>query len=127
MAVTKTAIPILAAVSVPVGGTKSTPNAAGVGPWIDVTAVNGGALGGRIRNTGGALSTQGQMTFQWAPDPTNQPTKVYELWSFGGDLAAGADVSATIRLDKEIKYVRAICYGNVGGSATFESDLAAGS
>lgn len=127
MAVTKTAIPILAAVSVPAGGTKTTPNAAGVGAWIDVTAFNGGVMGGRIRNTAGAVTVAGQMVWQWTPEATGTPTKIYDLWGFGGELAASADVSATVRLHKEIVRVRAICFGNVTAAVTFESDLAASS
>lgn len=126
MAVTKTSIPILAAVSVPAGGTKAAPNAAGVGAWIDVTAFNGGVLGGRIRNTGGILTAAGQMVWQWTPETTGTPSKIYDLWGFGGDMAAAAEVSASIRLDKEIARVRVICYGNSISPVTFESDLAAG-
>lgn len=126
-AVTKTTVPILGAVSVPPNGTKAAPQAAGIGPWIDVTAYNGGALGGRIRNTGGTLTAAGQMVWQWTPDPLAATPKIFDLWGFGGDLASGADMSTTIRLDKEIKHVRAICYGNVTNAVTFESDLAAGS
>ncbi|MEG0041610.1 MAG: hypothetical protein RR983_02565 [Massilia sp.] len=126
-AVTKTPVPILAAVAVPAGGTKASPNALGIGPWIDVSAFNGGVLGGRIRNTGGTLTAPGQMAWQWTPELAATPTKVYDLWSFGGDLASASDVSVSIRLDKEIGRVRAICYGNVTNAVTFESDLAAGS
>ena len=125
--VTKTAVPILAAVSVPASGTKALPATGGTGAWVDVSAFNGGLLGGRIRNTGGTLTAPGQMVWQWTPEPTGTPTKVYDLWGFGGELAAGADVSTSIRLDKEIGRVRAICYGNVTNAVTFESDLAAGS
>jgi hypothetical protein len=126
MAVTKTPVVILAAVSVPAGGTKAAPNALGIGAWIDVSAFNGGALGGRIRNTGGTLTAAGQMVWQWTPEASGTPTKVYDLWGFGGGLAASEDVSVSIHLDKEISRVRVICYGNVSNAVTFESDLAAG-
>ncbi|MBD8632744.1 hypothetical protein IFT74_15375 [Oxalobacteraceae sp. CFBP 8755] len=126
-AVTKTPVPILAAVAVPAGGTKASPNALGIGPWIDVSAFNGGVLGGRIRNTGGTVTAAGQMVWQWTPEASGTPTKIYDLWSFGGGMASADDVSNSIRLDKEIGRVRAICYGNVTNTVTFESDLAAGS
>lgn len=125
--VTKTPLPILAAVLVPPGGTKASPAAGGTGAWLDVSAFNGGVLGGRIRNTGGTLTAPGQMVWQWTPEPTGTPTKVYDLWGFGGGMASADEVSASIRLDKEIGRVRVICYGNVTGAVTFESDLAAGS
>lgn len=126
-AVTKTPVPILAAVAVPAGGTKASPNALGIGAWIDVSAFNGGVLGGRIRNSGGTVTAPGQMVWQWTPEPTGTPTKIYDLWGFGGGLPAADDVSASVRLDKEIGRVRVICYGNVTNDVTFESDLAAGS
>jgi len=126
-AVTKTPVPILAAVAVPAGGTKAAPNALGVGAWIDVSAFNGGVLGGRIRNANGTVTAAGQMVWQWTPEASGTPTKIYDLWGFGGDLASGADVSTSIRLDKEIGRVRAVCYGNGTNAVTFESDLAAGS
>lgn len=127
VAVTKTPVAILAAVAVPPSGTKATPNALGVGPWIDVSAFNGGVLGGRIRNTAGTLTAAGQMVWQWTPEASGTPAKIYDLWGFGGDLASGADVSTSIRLDKEIGRVRAVCFGNGTNAVTFESDLAAGS
>lgn len=126
-AVTKTPVAILAAVAVPAGGTKASPNALGIGPWIDVSAFNGGVLGGRIRNTGGTVTAAGQMVWQWTPEASGTPAKIYDLWSFGGGMASADDVSNSIRLDKEIGRVRAICYGNVTNTVTFESDLAAGS
>lgn len=126
-AVTKTSVSILAAVSVPAGGTKASPNSLGIGAWIDVTAFNGGLLGGRIRNTGGTVTAAGQMVWQWTPEASGTPTKIYDLWGFGGDLPNGSDVSTSIRLDKEVIRVRVICYGNTSSAVTFESDLAAGS
>lgn len=127
VAVTKTPVVILPTVSVPPGGTKSAPNAAGTGAWIDVLAYNGGVLGGRIRNTGGTVTAAGQMVWQWTPDPVAVPPRIYDIWSFGGGLAAGDDAPVSIRLDKEIRWVRAICYGNLTAAVTAESDLAAGS
>lgn len=125
--VTKTPVVILAAVSVPAGGTKASPATGGTGPWVDVSAYNGGLLGGRIRNTGGTVTAAGQMVWQWTPEVSGTPTKIYDLWGFGGNMASADDVSASARLDKEIGRVRAICYGNVTSAVTFESDLAAGS
>jgi len=126
-AVTKTSLSILAAVAVPAGGTKAAPAAGGTGPWIDVTGYNGGLLGGRIENTGGAVGVQGQMTWQWTSDPTANPIKIYDLYTWGGDTTAGSKNTMSIRLDKEVKFVRSVCYGNTTNPVTFESDLAASS
>ena len=125
-AVTKTPIAILASVTVAAGGTKAAPAAGGTGGWIDVTAYNGGLLGGRIKNNG-TLGAPGQMTWQWTPDPNANPVKIYDLWTWGGELASGVEWTASTRLDKEVKHVRAIFYGNTTSSVTYESDLAAGS
>lgn len=124
-AVTKASLSILAAVSVPPGGTKAAPATGGTGAWVDVTGYNGGLLGGRIKNTGGSLGAQGQMTWQWTPDKDVGTPKVYDLHTWGGDMVGGTEYTASIRLDKEVKFVRAICYGHITNAVTFESDLAA--
>jgi hypothetical protein len=123
-AVTKASLSILAATSVAPGSTKASP---GAGAWVDVNGYNGGVLGGRITNGSSAPAVQGQMTWQWTPDPNVNPVKIYDLWTFGGDTVAGSTATASIRLDKEVKFVRAACYGNTTNPVTFESDLAASS
>lgn len=122
--VTKAPVPILVATSVSPGATKAAP---GAGTWVDVTAYNGGLLGGRITNGSSEPGAQGQMTWQWTPDPNATPVKIYDLWTWGGDTVAGSTTTASIRLDKEVKFVRAACYGNTTNPVTFESDLAASS
>lgn len=125
-AVTKATVSILAATLGAAGATtKAAP--AVPGPWVDVSSYNGGLLGGRIENTAGAVGAAGTITWQWTPDKDAATPKIYDLWTFGGDLANGAKVTASIRLDKEIKYLRAICYGNTTSGVTYESDLAASS
>ncbi|RYE66038.1 MAG: hypothetical protein EOO79_07455 [Oxalobacteraceae bacterium] len=125
-AVTKAPVSIFAAV-VAAGGTKLTPASGGAGDWKDVTAYNGGLLGGRIKNTAGAVGAPGQMTWQWTPDPTATTVKIYDLYTWGGDIAANGDYTFSMRLDKEVKFVRALCYGNTTNQVTYESDLAASS
>lgn len=126
-AVTKTSVAILAPTVVPAAssGTKAAPGL--VGAWVDVTAYNGGLLGGRIENTGGAVGVAGAMQWQWTPDKDATTPKVYDLWLFGGDLTIGAKVTASVPLNKEAKAVRAVCYGNTTSAVTYESDLAASS
>ena len=125
-AVPKSTVAIFPAAAVAPGGTKASPGT-GAGAWIDVTAVNGGLLGGRIKNTGGVLGAPGQMTWQWTPDPTANPVKIYDLYTWGGDMVSGSEYTASVRLDKEVKFARALCYGNTTNSVTYESDLAASS
>jgi hypothetical protein len=128
-AVTKAAVPILAAIAVPAGGTKASPAAGGTGAWIDVTAYNGGLLGGRIKNAAGAVGAPGQMTWQWTPDPnpSSGSARIYDLFTWGGDVASGSEYTISVRLDKEARFVRALCHGNTTNPVTFESDLAASS
>jgi hypothetical protein len=106
------------------GTTKASPGVTGA--WIDVTSVNGGVLGGRIKNNG-AVGVAGTLLWQWSPDPTAGTPKIYDLWQFGGDLASGSDITVSTRLDKEIKFVRMLGYGNTTSSVLYESDLAASS
>ncbi|WP_288379831.1 hypothetical protein [uncultured Massilia sp.] len=121
-AVTKTSVAIASGTGA-AGSTKAVPGVVGV--WIDVTAYNGGLLGGRIKNNG-AVGVGGTLTWQWSPDPTAGAPKIYDLYEFGGGLAANSDITASVRLDKEIKFVRAIGWGNTTSTVDFESTLAAG-
>lgn len=125
-AVTKTSISVLASTTNSTyATTKASP--AIVGAWVDVTAYNGGVLGGRVKNGSPAPGSAGQMVFQWTPDKDAATPKVYDLWMFGGDSTANSDTTVSIRLDKEIKAVRVVCYGHTSNPVTYESDLAAGS
>lgn len=126
-AVTKGSIPILPAtpLTAALTGSRSAPGI--VGLWIDVREVNGGVLGGRIENTGGAVGVAGILLWQWTPDKDAAQLEIYDLWEFCGALAAGAKETRSIRLDKEIKWVRAVCWGNTTNTVTYKTDLAAGS
>ena len=123
-AVTKTSVVIVSGTGAAGATTKAAP--AFTGAWIDVSAYNGGLLGGRIKNNG-AVGAAGTLTWQWSPDPTPGTPRIYDLWTFGGDTASTGDVTASVRLDKEVKFVRAIGYGNTTNSVLYESDLAASS
>lgn len=127
MAITKTPVTIFTSANVAPGGTKASPVAAGIGTWVPVGSYNGGLLGGRVKNGSSAPAVAGQLTWQWSPDATSGTPAVYDLGTIYGSTTANDDVTGSIRLDKEIGYVRALCYGNTTTSVTFESHLAAGS
>lgn len=123
-AIPKTSVTILAsAVGAAGNTTKSAP--AVVGPWVDVTGYNGGLLGGRIKNNG-AVGVAGNLMWQWTPDRDATTPTIYDLWGFAGDTAAGSDATFSTRLDKEVKFVRVIGWGNTTSSVNYESHLAAG-
>lgn len=121
MAITKTAVVVLASVSVPAGGTKASPNAAGIGAAIDCRTYYGGELTYKITNGGSAPGVALSVTFQASHDGTNW----YDYQTVGGDTVASSINSGSILLDRGVMYLREIAYGNTTNAVTAESQLQA--
>lgn len=92
-----------------------------VGGWVNVQTFNGGVVGVSVKNGASPPSIQGQFALQMsdAEDGTN----VFDVYSAGGNITAGADVTFTIPLPAEAKFVRLICYGNTVNPVTFKATL----
>lgn len=114
---TRSTVTIFAALAVAPGGTKSTPVAGGAGSWVDVRGLNGGELVWSVKNGSNAPGVQGQFTLQIADDSVG--TNATDLWTGGGDIVVGSEVTGTIPLPSSASYVRAINYGNTTNSVTF--------
>lgn len=120
MALTKSAVTVLASVSVPTGGTKAAPNAAGVGATVDCRAYYGGELTYKITN-GTAPGVALSLTFQVSHDGANWS----DYYTVAGDTTASSINSGSIQLDRGVMYLRAIAYGNTTNAVTVEAYLQA--
>lgn len=121
MAISKTPIAVLASVSVPAGGTKTSPQAAGVGPAIDLRNYAGGDLGYSLTNGASAPGAAPTLSIQDSPDGT----KWYDYQIVGGDTVASSFSSGTISIDRKIMYVRVVVYGHTTNAVTAEASLQA--
>lgn len=121
MALTKAAVTVLASVSVPAGGTKASPNAAGIGAAVDTRAYYGGELTYKITNGASAPGVALSLTFQASHDGSNW----YDYFTVAGDTTANSINSGSIQLDRGVMYVRPIAYGNTTNAVTVESYLQA--
>lgn len=121
MAISKAAISVLASVSVPAGGTKASPQAAGIGAAIDCRVHYGGELTFKLTNGASAPTVAPALTFQASPDGAAW----FDYYTVGGDVAANSIVSGSLQLDRGVMYVRAIVYGNATNAVTAEAGLQA--
>lgn len=121
MALTKSAVTVLASVSVPAGGTKASPNAAGIGVTVDTRAYYGGELTYKITNGGSAPGVALSLTFQVSHDGTNW----CDYLTVAGDTTASSINSGAIQLDRGVMYARVIAYANTTNPVTVEAVLQA--
>jgi hypothetical protein len=121
MAITKSAVTVLASVSVPAGGTKASPNAAGIGSAIDCRSYYGGELTWRILNGASAPGVALSLTFQISTDGTTWR----DYYTVAGDIVASSDYSGSIQLDRGVMYVRVIAYANTTNAVTAAAELQA--
>lgn len=121
MAISKTAVTVLASVSVPAGGTKASPQAAGTGAAVDCRSYYGGELTCKLTNGASAPAVAPSLTFQTSPDGTAW----FDYWTVAGDTVANSINSNSIPLDRGVMYARVIVYGNTTNSVTAEAGLQA--
>lgn len=120
MAISKTAVVVLASVSIAAGGSKAAPSAGGTGATVDCRNYYGGELTWKITNStspGAPLL----ITFQASHDGTNW----YDYYTISGDTVASSINSGSIQLDRGVMYLRTLAYGNTTVSVTVESNLQA--
>lgn len=118
MALTKSAVSVLASQSVAAGSTKAAPNV--TGSAIDCRTYYGGELTWKVTNAT-APGVAGAITFQASHDGTNW----YDYYTAGGDTVASSVNSGSILLDRGVMYLRAIAYGNTTNAVTVEANLQA--
>ena len=121
MAITKSAVTVLASVSVPAGGTKNSPQAAGIGATIDCRSYYGGELTYKITNGASAPGVAMSVTFQASHDGTAW----YDYYTAAGDTTASSINSNSVLLDRGVMYLRVIAYANTTNAVTVESVLQA--
>lgn len=121
MAITKQLVGILASVSVPAGGTKASPQAAGVSSAVDCRGYYGGDLAYKITNGSSAPGTALAVTFQGSGDGSNW----YDIQSAASNTTASSVTSGLVPLDAGIMYVRIICWNNTTNPVTVEANLQA--
>ena len=122
MAIAKSAVPVFASALVPPGGTKAAPATVGAGQMIDNSSNGTSSLGWRIKNGASAPTVAGTMTIQQSPDGG---TTWFDYFTISGSTVAGDDITGTIQIERGIKALRALCYGNATNPVTFEAILSA--
>lgn len=122
MAITKTPVIVLAAVVVAAGGTKATPAANGTSAAVDNSGYGTSSLGWRIKNGASAPTAAGAMTIQQSPDGG---TTWFDYYTATGSTVANDDVTGTIMIERGVKALRVLCYGNATNPVTFEAILSA--
>jgi hypothetical protein len=119
MAISKTAVVILAATTSTAGTTtKASPSV--TGGSVDVRSYYGGELTFKITN-GTAPGSACVVVFQASHDGTNW----YDYQLVTGTVTTSDVVSGSILLDRGVMYVRAIAYGNTTNNVTVEAHLQA--
>lgn len=121
MALTKAAVSVLASVSVPAGGTKASPNAAGIGAAVNCTTYYGGELTYKITNGASPPVAAMSLTFQASHDGSNW----YDYYTVAGDTVANSINSNSIQLDRGVMYLRVIAYANTTNAVMVEANLQA--
>lgn len=119
MAITKSAVVVLASTSASAGSTKASPGA--TGSAIDCRTYYGGELTYKITNGGSAPGVALSLTFQASPDGTAW----FDYYTVAGDTTASSVNSGALQLDRGVMYVRAIGYGNTTNAVTVEAGLQA--
>jgi hypothetical protein len=121
MALTKTAVTVLASTSVAAGTLKTAPVA---GSTINLTQSGTPAYGGELTykiTNGTAPGVALSLTFQVSQDGTNW----YDYYTIAGDTTVSSINSGAVQLDRGVMYLRAIAYGNTTNAVTVESYLQA--
>lgn len=118
---TRSTVTIFASAAIPAGGTRAAPAAGGTGPWVDVSALNGGRLAFSVKNGASAPGVQGQFTFQVSDSSSG--VNATDLWVGGGDTIANSETTGMIDLPSEASFVRMICFGHTTNSVTFKGLL----
>lgn len=121
MAITKAAVTVLASVPVPAGGTKASPNAAGIGAAVDCRSNYGGQLTWKITNGSSAPGVALSITFQISADGANW----VDYHTVAGNTAANGVESNSLTLERGVMYARVIAYGNTTNAVTAEAGLQA--
>jgi hypothetical protein len=119
MALTKTAVAVLASTIVAAGSSKASPGLAGSA--VDCRSYYGGELTWKITNGASAPGVALSLTFQASHDGTNW----YDYYTVAGDTTASSTNSGAIQLDRGVMYARAIAYGNTTNGVTVEANLQA--
>lgn len=120
MPLTKTTVPVLPQVSVPVGGTKAAPNVAGQSPAVQTGTYGRSGLNYRILNGASAPGAPGVMTIQ-----TWDGSKWFDYQTVAGDTVPNSETSGTIPIDAFVQGVRVRCYGHTTNQVDFEATLSA--
>jgi hypothetical protein len=119
MALTKTAVAVLASTSVAAGSTKASPGA--TGSSINCSTYYGGELTYKITNGASAPTVPATVMFQSSHNGTNW----YDYQVMAGDNVASSVVSGSLLLDSGVMYIRLIAYGNTTNAVTVEANLQA--
>ena len=120
MAISKTAVSVLASTASSAGTTtKTSPSI--TGSAVSCTSYYGGELTYKITN-GTAPGTALQGIFQASHDATNW----YDYSNtFAGDLVTSSVNSGSVLLDRGVMYIRVIVWGNTTNAVTIEANLQA--
>lgn len=118
MAITKQAVTILAATSVPAGTTVAAPVASAS---IDVRAFAGGEWGYKIFNGVSAPTVPCTVMLQTSHDGVGW----CDYFPIGGPPGASGVTSGSVTMTRGVMYARAIAYGNTTNAVTVESTLQA--
>lgn len=121
MAISKSAVNVLTSASIAAGGTKASPQTGGTGSSVDVRSYYGGVITWRILNGASAPGVAMTITFQVSGDGSTWR----DYYSVGGDTTSSSDNSGTIKLDKDVMYLRALAYGNTTNAVTAAAELEA--
>lgn len=119
MALTKSAVSVLASQSLAAGSTKASPGI--TGSSVNCTTYYGGELTWKVTNGASAPGVAGAVTLQASHDGTNW----FDYFTAGGDTVASSVNSGSVLLDRGVMYVRAIAYGNTTNAVTVEVQLQA--
>lgn len=119
MAITKSAVSVMASTSVAAGSSKTSPGF--TGSAIDCRSYYGGDVSWKITNGGSAPGAALTLTFQASHDGTNW----YDYYTVAGDTTASSVNSGTFWLDQGVMHLRAIGYGNTTNAVTAEASLQA--
>jgi hypothetical protein len=105
-----------AGTNVPAGTTRASPV---IGNVIDLSIGYGGVAHAKITNGASPPTAGGTIEIQASPDNV--------LWTFYdqmlGDSAAGSGGTASIPVDKGVKYLRAIAFGNTVNAVTVDGQF----
>jgi hypothetical protein len=119
MSLAKSAVSVLASVTVTAGSTKAAPGT--TSSTVNTSTYYGAQLMWKITNGVSAPGTPLSLTFQVSPDGTTW----YDYYTATGDVVASSINSGSLKLDRDVMNLRAIAYGNTTNGVTVQSDLTA--